>query len=633
MFIEVFVSYSSDDEVLARQIIEHLETAGLRVWWDKKIALDVKNFESEIQQAIMAAQCFLVIWSRHSTVSDWVCDEYKFAKEYGNEIKPKIFGICVDPGRLPLGWGNRECKQLQIVNNKIATDNLTEIQENISAAIGLHGPNEHLIRPKIGAEEWDFRDLAIETPVPGLDVFTSFRPCGSGGVFLLMRLDTTDGWVDSEIDSAQDRHKAFSASAESNYTDANGRKILKVKNDVYFIMDPLRPISIQIGGMRSKRPSADPGVIGGNIPIEQLEVLPTRLEWVSMTLAEILSSEESLQYLWKRIDEYQNRWEPETLKKVKQLIAKNPHAPLQIQQSMCPFCNKQFKQYRRIPLKAEQDNVAGHQTSEEKYGSYIIANDYPFGPSFHYLAITDSPIHNWEDLKYTHIKGLNLLIHEFLEDKENTKDAAGIELGFNSTVRHLILGENTHSSAGASIPHIHKQVWGMAPRTSNLAERLIEVSQAYWNNNIDYQRSYYLALKQSGYRIWEDDNVALYIPYGQSSKHELQAMTLEPRAGFIDLNPQEVISLSKAEYIALRLFKKLKINSFNQVSLAKLLNDTRAPKFHFVQAFITREVDLAVSELSMLYVVDQHPWDSRNQILKAWSEIREDIISEFSQET
>jgi galactose-1-phosphate uridylyltransferase len=446
-----------------------------------------------------------------------------------------------------------------------------------------------------------------------------------------MRLDTTDGWVDSVIDTAQDRHKAYSESPGNSYINSDERKILKVKNDIFFIMDPLRPISIQIGGMRSRRPSADPGVISGNIPIEQLDALPTRLEWMSMTLAEILSSEESLQYLWERIKDYRTLWGERTLKKVQHLIAKNPNAPLDIQQSMCLFCNDQFKQYRRIDHNAEQD-AAGCQTSEEKYGAYIIANDFPFGPYFHYLAITNSPIHSWEDLKYAHLRGLNLLICEFLKDSKNRKDAAGIELGFNSTVRHLILGENSRSSAGASVTHIHKQVWGMAPHTSNLAERLIEVSQAYWNNNIDYQKSYYLALKQSGYLIWEDENIALYVPYGQCSKHELQAMTLEPRGGFIDLIPEEVISLSKAEYIALRIFKKLEISSFNQVSLSKLLNDTRAPNFRFVEAFVTREVDLAVSELSMLYVVDQHPWDSRNQIMEAWSKIRDVVISEFGQE-
>lgn len=172
----------------------------------------------------------------------------------------------------------------------------------------------------------------------------------------------------------------------------------------------------------------------------------------------------------------------------------------------------------------------------------------------------------------------------------------------------------------------------MAPRTTNLAERLIEVSQAYWNHNVDYQGAYITTLRESEYIIWEDKNVALYVPYGQCSKYELQAMVLNPNGCLTELRTDEVVSLSKAEYIALRLFKSLEINSFNHVILSKLYNDTRAPKFRLVEAFITREIDLAVSELSMLFVVDQHPWDSRNEIMSKWESIKDDVCLEMEHE-
>ena len=105
-------------------------------------------------------------------------------------------------------------------------------------------------------------------------------------------------------------------------------------------------------------------------------------------------------------------------------------------------------------------------------------------------------------------------------------------------------------------------------------------------------------------------------------------MVLQPKGCLTDLSTEEVKSLSIAEYIALRLFKSLNINSFNHVALSKLHNDNRAPSFRLVEAFITREIDLAVSELSMLFVVDQHPWDSRNEIIEKWNEIKEEVRSE-----
>jgi hypothetical protein len=286
---------------------------------------------------------------------------------------------------------------------------------------------------------------------------------------------------------------------------------------------------------------------------------------------------------------------------------------------MCLFCRDVFKKHR----------VLSSAGQEQKYGAFIVANDFPFGPSFHYLAITTEPIHSWESLTYKHVRGVNLLLWEFLGQEKNTNGAAGISFGFNSTVRHLVLGSKTRSSAGASIQHVHKQAWGMPANGANIAERLIEVSQAYWNHGVDYQKAYYGALDEAGYVIWQDQWVALYVPYGQSSKSELQVMALRPCGNVTDLKEEEIVSLSKAEYIALRIFKGLGINSFNQVVLSKLLGDTRAPQFHLVEAFITRDVDLAVSELSMLFVVDQHPWSSRNEINEVWQKIRLEVENEL----
>jgi galactose-1-phosphate uridylyltransferase len=234
-------------------------------------------------------------------------------------------------------------------------------------------------------------------------------------------------------------------------------------------------------------------------------------------------------------------------------------------------------------------------------------------------------------LKLHQLCGLNLLIHEFCRTEEHRNNAAGIELGLNSSIRHLVLGKKTHTSAGASIPHIHKQVWGMVSRSSNLAEQLICVSQAYWSEGIDYLECYQKALRQHQYVIWEDKHVMLYVPYGQCAMHEMQAMTVQPCGSFTELTTEQVISLSKAEYIALRIFKALGVGSFNQVFLTKLYNDSRAPRFRLVEAFITRDVDLAVSELSMLYVVDRHPWVSRIEVAAAWESLVTEVTKELAE--
>jgi len=45
--------------------------------------------------------------------------------------------------------------------------------------------------------------------------------------------------------------------------------------------------------------------------------------------------------------------------------------------------------------------------------------------------------------------------------------------------------------------------------------------------------------------------------------------------------------------------------------------------FRLIMAFITREVDLAVSELNHLYVVDRHPADTVIAINEKWQYIKE----------
>ena len=634
MQVEVFVSYSEKDRGLAIPIIDVLKTKGLIVWWyedDDRNTPYKMNVMKQIDDAILAAQSVLVIWTQNSINSDWVSGEAKKAFENG-----KLVQLCkddLDKNLLMVPFNT--CKCISIEKNKEL--HYEPVIKAIKQMIGVRGPLEHIVHPDLIGRSRNFNDPGFRYLVPGMDLFLSFFPYDfprkdgqDSGAFLSMRLDTTDGWISVEgwdnekKDFVLERPKMlrgeeYDAKEKNEYISDQGVTFIKVSNDIYLIKDPIRPFTIQIGQMRALRPHARPGSISGDITEAQLDLLPLHLTWMSRTLAEIISNTETLKTLWKRVEQ-EGRLDENEKRKIKDLIARNPNAPLEIQQGRCLFCSEKFKRERRLSSDVE----------EQEHGAFIVANDFPFGPYFHYLAINVQPVHAWEDLSYQQMKGLNLIVYRFLKNEKNIHGAAGIGFGFNSTVRHLVLGTHTRSSAGASVPHIHKQVWGMAPGTSNLANQLIEVSQAYENHGIDYQGAYLNALEQAGYVIWQDDYVKLYVPYGQSSLYELQAMVVWPRGYFTDLSEEEAISLSKAEYIALRLFKALGINSFNHVVLSKLFDDKRAPRFRLVEIFITREVDLAVSELSSLYVVDQHPWDSRNRIMEEWEKIRVEVLLEIS---
>jgi hypothetical protein len=91
----------------------------------------------------------------------------------------------------------------------------------------------------------------------------------------------------------------------------------------------------------------------------------------------------------------------------------------------------------------------------------------------------------------------------------------------------------------------------------------------------------------------------------------------QPIRTYTDLTEHQVKSLSRAEWIATRLFVKLEINSFNGLMLS-LPVDAEADGFRPIFCFVTRESDLAVAELNLLYVVEDEPGWTIEEINRVW---------------
>lgn len=644
--IDVFIGYDRKDDGLATQLYDRLHAWDLQVFKDSCSIGEGEDFRKCIEQALDNAKVVIILWTKHSAVNTWVCSEANRARRRG-----ALHQVTVGDVEPPLGFDQTQSSGFKPEDDGLFDESeLERFVERIRVFAKIKGPNERIIQPRRIGEDWNCDDLAVGGPVPGTDIFSSFHPCGTSGVFSLMRVETTCGWVKYDLPGAKILHIPFENDPESEKTDdgeivnssgthakrkKSRRKLtnyLRTKNEVYFINDPVRPYSIQIGGLRSQRTHATPGFIKCNLTSSQLRPLSKSEPAILELFADVLEDEQTLQDLWDNLSAYSADWslskeeKQEKIDRIRDLIARNPNAPKGLQKERCLFCRKLFQKEISEPLNKDECGL----------GAYILPNSFPFGPFFHYIVITEDAVHYWEELTFKHVVGMNLTALRFVKRKRTENQlsqAAGVEYGFNSTVKHLVLGRHSHSSAGASIPHVHKQVWGMAPRTSNLAEQLILVSDAYWRQGIDYQANYIAALEYKGhekhsYRIWQDDNVVLYVPYGQCSMHEMQAMTKRPVAHLLKLTDQQMASLSIAEYIALRLYSRLGVTSYNHLVLSKLFNDHRAPTFRLVMIFVTREIDLAMSELSMLYVVDKHPWDSCVEIQNAWASIEDDVMEE-----
>ena len=77
---DVFVSYSRRDRTRAAAIVERLEAAGLRVFWDKRI-LAGALWQASLTTALRASQCVLVLWSNDAKTRPWVLSEAVLALE------------------------------------------------------------------------------------------------------------------------------------------------------------------------------------------------------------------------------------------------------------------------------------------------------------------------------------------------------------------------------------------------------------------------------------------------------------------------------------------------------------------------------------------------------------------------
>lgn len=103
---DIFISYASEDRERARCLADAFAARGWSVWWDRHI-VPGEAFDTRIEQALEAARCVVVLWSRSSAASEWVRNEAAVGAERGVLVPAMIEAV-----KLPLEFRRKQTADL-----------------------------------------------------------------------------------------------------------------------------------------------------------------------------------------------------------------------------------------------------------------------------------------------------------------------------------------------------------------------------------------------------------------------------------------------------------------------------------------------------------------------------------------
>ncbi len=92
---DVFLSYSREDQVIARRFAEGFEREGVGVWWDETLRSG-EAYDEVTEKALREAKAVVVLWSKTSVASRWVRAEATLA-DRNKTLVPVMIETCDRP--------------------------------------------------------------------------------------------------------------------------------------------------------------------------------------------------------------------------------------------------------------------------------------------------------------------------------------------------------------------------------------------------------------------------------------------------------------------------------------------------------------------------------------------------------
>jgi adenylate cyclase len=129
----IFLSYSRQDDSVAKALAEALGSAGHQIWWDRQI-LGGSLFAVQIDRALKDAEAVIVLWSDSSVESAWVQDEAAEGRDSG-----RLIPVTLGGRKAPLGFRQYQAIDLGEWNGG---GQLPRLQELLDAITRTAGPED-----------------------------------------------------------------------------------------------------------------------------------------------------------------------------------------------------------------------------------------------------------------------------------------------------------------------------------------------------------------------------------------------------------------------------------------------------------------------------------------------------------
>lgn len=123
----VFLSYSREDQALARQLVAALENGGCSVWWDGLLS-GGERFSRTTAAELAKADAVVVVWSKISIDSHWVHDEATDGRDRG-----RLVPVSIDGTMPPLGFRQFQVLDLSQWKGKPGTPEIIQLIHSIHA--------------------------------------------------------------------------------------------------------------------------------------------------------------------------------------------------------------------------------------------------------------------------------------------------------------------------------------------------------------------------------------------------------------------------------------------------------------------------------------------------------------------